>query len=145
VLDHPAGGIGVGGQGLLVAFLGQQGGLQFDEGIGAGVVVIGLQLLGEQTDGGGELLGLDAQLPEGADRTGGSVRSRNECRRGSREESDGNGEQKEGRRSGGEGLRRKGRRDLHHRDRHRRTGGRAAGLLHQRGGAGPTGEGDHQH
>ena len=55
----------------------EQGGLQFSEGLGAGVVVIGLQLLGKQTDGGGELLGLDAQLPErtgaleGAGRPGG--------------------------------------------------------------------------
>jgi len=66
VLDHPAGGIGLGGQGLLVVFLGEEGGLQFGEGLGAGVVVIGIQLLGELADGGGELLGLAAQLPEGA-------------------------------------------------------------------------------
>jgi hypothetical protein len=32
----------------------------------SGVVVIGFQLLGQLADGGGELLGLDAQLPEGA-------------------------------------------------------------------------------
>jgi hypothetical protein len=86
VLDHPAGGISLGGQGLLVALFGQQGGFKFAEGLGAGFVVIGLQLLGEQTDGGGELLGLDAQLPERAgtlqraDRTGGSGRGRDECR-----------------------------------------------------------------
>ena len=35
--------------------------------------------------------------------------------------------------------------DLHHRDRHRGAGGQAAGLVHQRGGAGPTGEGHHEH
>ncbi len=66
VLDHPAGGIGLGGEGLLVAFLGQQGSLQFGEGLGAAVVVVGFQLLGQLADGSGELLGLDAQLPEGA-------------------------------------------------------------------------------
>jgi len=66
VLDHPAGGIGLGGEGLLVAFFRQQGSLQLGEGLGAAVVVIGFQLLGELTDGGGELLGLDAQLPERA-------------------------------------------------------------------------------
>jgi hypothetical protein len=65
VLNHPAGGIGLGGQGRFVAFLGQQGGLQLGKGLGAGGVVIRLQLLGKKTDGGGELLGLDAQLPEG--------------------------------------------------------------------------------
>jgi len=76
VLDHPAGGIGLGRQGGLVAFLGQQGGLQFGEGLGAGVVV-GFQLFGQLANGGGELLGLDAQLPEragtlqGAGRAGG--------------------------------------------------------------------------
>ena len=48
VLDHPAGGIGLGG-----------------EGLGAGVVVIGFELFGQLANGGGELLGLDAQLPEG--------------------------------------------------------------------------------
>jgi hypothetical protein len=53
VLDHPAGGIGLGGQGRLVAFLGQQGGLQVSEGLRSGVVVIGLQLLGQLADGGG--------------------------------------------------------------------------------------------
>ena len=35
--------------------------------------------------------------------------------------------------------------DLRNRDRHRRSGGHAAGLLHQRGGACSTGEGHHQH
>ena len=44
VLDHPAGGIG----------------------LGSGILVIGFQLLSQLADGGGELLGLDAQLPEGA-------------------------------------------------------------------------------
>jgi hypothetical protein len=44
----------------------KQGGLQFGEGLGAGIVVIGLQLFGEQADGGGELLGLDGQLPVGS-------------------------------------------------------------------------------
>jgi hypothetical protein len=183
VLDHPAGGgnrcaeafrYGLGGQRRLVAFLGQQGGLQLGEGIGAGVVVIGLQLFGEQTDAGGALLGLDAQLPErgrsarrtfrcdalqGADRTGGSGRVRDERRGGRGEESHGNGEQSDGAdpqhragmgrtggsRSGREGLGGEGLRDLHHRDGYGGTGGRTAGLLHQRGGAGPTGEGDHQH
>ncbi len=66
MLDHPTGGVGIGCQGLLVALLGQQGGLQLGEVLGAGVVVIGFQLFGEQADSGGELLGLDAQLPEGA-------------------------------------------------------------------------------
>jgi hypothetical protein len=66
VLDHPAGGIGLGRQGDLVAFLCQQGGLQLGEGQGALLGIIGLQLLGELADGSGELLGLDAQLPEGA-------------------------------------------------------------------------------
>ena len=66
VLDHPAGGIGLGRGGLLVAFLGQQGSLQLGEGLGTLVVVIGFQLLGQLADGGGELLGLDAQLPERA-------------------------------------------------------------------------------
>jgi len=64
VLDHPAGGIGFGSQGGLVVFLGKEGGLQFGEGLGAGVVV-GFQLFGQLANGGGELLGLDAQLPEG--------------------------------------------------------------------------------
>ena len=35
--------------------------------------------------------------------------------------------------------------DLHHGNGHRRPGGAAAGLLHQRGRARPTGKGDHQH
>ena len=47
-------------------FLGKEGGLQLGEGLGAGIVVIGFQLLGELADGGGEFLGLDPQLPEGA-------------------------------------------------------------------------------
>jgi hypothetical protein len=65
VLDHPAGGIGLGRQGGFVVFLGQQGSFQFGEGLGAGVVV-GFQLFGQLANGGGELLGLDAQLPERA-------------------------------------------------------------------------------
>ena len=35
--------------------------------------------------------------------------------------------------------------DLRHGDRHMGTGGHAPGLLHQRGGAGTTGERHHQH
>jgi hypothetical protein len=66
VLDHPAGGIGLGGEGLLVAFFRQQGSLELAEGLGAGGLVIGFQLLSELADGGGQLLGLDAQLPERA-------------------------------------------------------------------------------
>jgi hypothetical protein len=77
VLDHPASGnrcaeafrYGLGGQGDLVAFLGQQGGLQFGEGLGAAVVV-GFQLFGQLANGGGEILGLDAQLPEWAELPG---------------------------------------------------------------------------
>jgi hypothetical protein len=72
VLDHPAGGnrcaeafrYGLGGEGLLVAFVREQGSLQLSEGIGSAVV--GFQLLSKLADGGGELLGLDAQLPERA-------------------------------------------------------------------------------
>jgi hypothetical protein len=84
VLDHPAGGISLGGEGLLVALFGQQGSFQLSKGLGTGVVVIGFQLLSELTDGGGELLGLDAQLPEGtgplqgAGRAGGLRESRGE-------------------------------------------------------------------
>ena len=66
VLDHPAGGIGFGGEGLLVALLGQQGRLQLSQGQSALFRVIGFQLLSQLADGGGELPGLDAQLPEGA-------------------------------------------------------------------------------
>jgi hypothetical protein len=72
VLDHPAGGnrcaeafrYGFGSQGGLVVFLGKEGGLQFGEGLGAGVVV-SFQLFGQLANGGGELLGFDAQLSEG--------------------------------------------------------------------------------
>jgi hypothetical protein len=64
VLDHPAGGIGLGRQGGFVVFLGQQGSFQFGEGLSAGVVV-GFQLFGQLADGGGGFLGLDTQLPEG--------------------------------------------------------------------------------
>jgi hypothetical protein len=66
VLDHPAGGIGFGGEGLLVAFLCKQGSLQLSEGLSAAVVVIGFELFSQLADGGGELLGLDAELPERA-------------------------------------------------------------------------------
>jgi len=66
VLYHPAGGIGLGGEGLLVAFFCKQGSLHLDEGLSTGIVVVGFQLLSELADGGGELLGLDAQLPEGS-------------------------------------------------------------------------------
>jgi hypothetical protein len=65
VLDHPAGGISLGGEGLLVALFRKEGSLQLGEGLGAGVVVIGFELFGQLANGGGELLGLDAQLPEG--------------------------------------------------------------------------------
>ena len=36
------------------------------DSLAAGVLVMGLELSGEQVDGGGEFRGLDAQLPEGA-------------------------------------------------------------------------------
>jgi len=65
VLNHPAGGIGLGRQVGLVALFCKQGSLQLAEGLGAGVVVVGFQLLGQLADSGGELLGLDAQLPAG--------------------------------------------------------------------------------
>ena len=65
MLDHPAGGIGLGRKGLLVALLGQQGSLKLAEGLGADVFVFGFQLLSKLADSSGELLGLDAQLPEG--------------------------------------------------------------------------------
>jgi hypothetical protein len=64
VLDHPAGGIGFGGQGGFVVFLGEEGGFKLGEGLGAGVVV-GFQLFGQLANGRGEFLGLDTQLPEG--------------------------------------------------------------------------------
>jgi hypothetical protein len=41
--------------------------------------------------------------------------------------------------------RRKGLPNFHNQHRHKRTGGAAEGLLHQRGRSCPTGEGDHQH
>ena len=74
VLDHPTGGIGFGRQGGFVVFLGKEGGLQFGEGLGAGVVV-GFQLFGQLANGGGELLGLDAQLPEGTGALQGASRA----------------------------------------------------------------------
>jgi hypothetical protein len=72
VLDHPAGGnrcaeafrYGFGGEGFLVALFCQEGSFQLSEGQGPLFGVIGFQLLGQLADGGGELLGLDAQLPE---------------------------------------------------------------------------------
>ena len=78
MLDHPAGGVSFGRQGSLIALLSEQGRLQLREDLGAAVVVIGLELLGQLADRGGELLGLDTQLEEGAgalqaaDRAGGS-------------------------------------------------------------------------
>ena len=66
MLDYPAGGIGLGGEGRLVALFCQQGGLKLGEGQGAQLGVIRFQLFGQLADGGGELLGLDAQLPERA-------------------------------------------------------------------------------
>jgi hypothetical protein len=57
VLNHPAGGIGFGGEGLFVALFCQQGGLKLSEGLGSAVVVIGFQLLSQLADSGGELLG----------------------------------------------------------------------------------------
>jgi hypothetical protein len=74
VLDHPAGGnrcaeafrYGLGRQGRFVAFLSQQGSFQLGQGLGADLGVVALQLLSQLTYGGGELLRLDAQLPEGA-------------------------------------------------------------------------------
>ena len=75
VLDHPAGGIGLGGDGRLVAFISQQGGFQFGKGLGAAVVVIG-QLLGQLANDGGELLGLDAQAARESRSAGSSRRGR---------------------------------------------------------------------
>jgi hypothetical protein len=99
---HPAGGIGLRGESLLVAFFREQGSLQLGEGLGAAVVVIGFQLLSELADGGGEHLGLDAQLPErdgslnGAGRPGG-------LRESWGERSDGGGENGHGVVNGDEG------------------------------------------
>ena len=66
VLDHPAGGIGLGSKRCLVALFCQEGSFQLSEGQGPLFGVIGFQLLGQLADGGGEFLGLDPQLPEGA-------------------------------------------------------------------------------
>jgi hypothetical protein len=66
VLDHPAGGIGLGGDGGLVALIGEQSGLEFVEGQLAFIGIVGFQPLGQLGNGSGELLGLDAQLPKGA-------------------------------------------------------------------------------
>jgi hypothetical protein len=164
VLDHPAGGnrcaeafrYGLGREGLLVAFLCKKGSLQLSEGLGAAVVVIGFQLLGELADGGGELQGLDAELPEGTRslQGAGGPGGLGEGRSGGDGENghglnvrgeEGRDERRGDRRSGGEGLGRERRRHFHHHHRHRRPGGAAAGLLHQRGRAGPTGKGEHQH
>jgi hypothetical protein len=60
----------------LVALFCQQGGLQLGEGLGALLGVIRFQLLSQLADGGGELLGLDAQLPEGAGALEGTGRTR---------------------------------------------------------------------
>jgi hypothetical protein len=60
VLDDPAGGIGLGGDGGLAAFIGEQSGFQFAEGQLALIGIVGFQPLGQLGDGGGELLGLDA-------------------------------------------------------------------------------------
>ena len=119
VFDHPAGGIGLGGQGGLVALFCKEGGLQLDQGLLAIIWFIAFEALGQQADGGGELLGLDAQLPEGAGTLQGAGRpgglgERWGERRGvssvdSHGDANGNEEQKErggGCRSGGEGLRR---------------------------------------
>ncbi len=69
MLDHPTGGIGLGGEGLAAA-----------------VVVIALQLLSQLADGSGELLGLDAQLPQGAGALQGAGRARRPGRELPREE-----------------------------------------------------------
>jgi hypothetical protein len=76
VLDHPAGGIGLGGDGGLVGFIGEQCGFQFAEGELAFIRVVGFQPLGQLGDGGGELLGLDAQLPKRAGALDGAGRTR---------------------------------------------------------------------
>jgi len=52
VLDHPAGGISLGGQGGFVVFLGEEGGFKLGEGHGPGVVVC-FQLFGQLANGGG--------------------------------------------------------------------------------------------
>ena len=57
-----AAGIGAGQLGKPLGPLLAVGGI----GLGSGIRVIGFQLLSQLADGGGELLGLDAQLPEGA-------------------------------------------------------------------------------
>jgi len=158
VLDHPVGGIGLGRQGGLDALFCKQGSLELAEGLGAAVVVIGFQLLGELADGSGEILGLDAQLPEragtlqGTGRAGGLGESWGERYGGGGENGHGDGdvrrereERRGDRRSGGARLRREGRRHFHHHHRHWGPGGAAAGLLDERGRARPTGEGDHQH
>jgi hypothetical protein len=66
MLDHPTGGIGFGSKSCLVPLFCQEGSFQLSEGKGPLFGVIGFQLLGQLADGGGELLGLDAQPPEGA-------------------------------------------------------------------------------
>ncbi len=81
MLDHPAGGVGLGGEGRLVAFF-EQGGFDLCQCLGAGILVIGLQLLSELADGGGELLDLDAQLPKGTSEQTGPVGSGGAASRG---------------------------------------------------------------
>jgi hypothetical protein len=76
VLDHPAGGIGLGSDRGLVAFIGQQGGLEFAEGQLAFIGVVGFQPFGQLGNGSGELLGFDAQLPERAGAPDGAGRTR---------------------------------------------------------------------
>jgi hypothetical protein len=51
-------------EGLLIALFCQKCGLQLGKGQSAPLRIITFQLLGELADGGGELLGLAAQLPQ---------------------------------------------------------------------------------
>ena len=68
---------GLGCQGGLVALLCQECRLELGEDQSSLLRVIAFQLLSELADGGGELLGLDAQLPEG---TGSLQREGRTCR-----------------------------------------------------------------
>ena len=65
VLDHSAGGICLGGEGLLVALFQEQGGFEVLDQCGAGGLVDAVELISQKGDGCGDLLGLNAQLPEG--------------------------------------------------------------------------------
>jgi hypothetical protein len=65
VLDYPAGGIGLGSQGCFVAFISEQDGLQLRDGLLTFFWLLAFKALGEKANGVGELLGFDAQLPEG--------------------------------------------------------------------------------